>query len=78
MKLLFILSTAIVLTACSTTTVKTNVPVNMANPASVYCHQQGGKLSIVDTDSGKTGYCTLPSGELVEEWTLFKRDHPQK
>lgn len=78
MKLLLILSTAMALTACSTTTVKTNVPVNMANPASVNCHQKGGKLSIIEADSGKTGYCTLPSGELVEEWTLFKRDHPQK
>jgi putative hemolysin len=78
MKSILITCAVMVLTACSTTTVKTNVPVNMANPASVYCHQSGGKLSVIDTASGKTGYCTLPSGELVEEWTLYKRDHPQK
>jgi len=49
--------------------------VGMANPASVYCQQLGGKLDMVESDSGTTGYCTLPSGERVEEWALFRRDN---
>lgn len=49
--------------------------VGMANPASVYCQQLGGELDMVESDSGTTGYCTLPSGERVEEWALYRRDH---
>jgi putative hemolysin len=48
----------------------------MANPASVYCQQRGGKLEIVkDRDGGEVGYCSLPGGERIEEWALFRRDH---
>lgn len=50
--------------------------VGMANPASVYCQQRGGKLEIVkDKDGGEVGYCSLPGGERIEEWALFRRDH---
>ena len=50
--------------------------IGMANPASVYCRQHGGKLEIVkDKDGGEVGYCTLPGGERIEEWALFRRDH---
>ncbi|CAH5095035.1 hypothetical protein AI2912V1_1979 [Klebsiella pneumoniae] len=49
--------------------------LGMANPASVYCVKQGGKLDIVKTDKGEVGYCTLPSGERIEEWTLYRRDN---
>ena len=51
-------------------------PVGMASPASVYCGQLGGKLQIVQAVGGETGWCTLPGGERVEEWVLFRRDHP--
>ncbi|WP_342353247.1 DUF333 domain-containing protein [Providencia rustigianii] len=47
----------------------------MANPASVYCAKLGGKLDIVNTNDGQVGYCTLPSGEKIEEWSLYRRDH---
>nr|WP_244193700.1 DUF333 domain-containing protein [Pantoea cypripedii] len=47
----------------------------MANPASVYCHDKGGKLSLISSNGQTTGYCTLPSGELIEEWALYHRDH---
>ena len=26
----------------------------------------------------KGGWCTLPDGTVIEEWALFRRDHPQK
>jgi hypothetical protein len=51
-------------------------PIGMANPASVYCAKLGGKLDIVKERDGEVGYCTLPSGERIEEWALFRRDHP--
>lgn len=69
---------SLALAACSTESATPAKPGNaqMANPASVYCGQLGGKLEIVkDKDGGEVGYCMLPSGERVEEWTLFRRDH---
>jgi putative hemolysin len=50
----------------------------MANPASVYCAAQGGKLSIENQSAGQVGICTLPDGTQIEEWALYRRDHPPK
>lgn len=47
--------------------------IDIANPASVNCVKQEGKLNIVRSDKGDVGYCTLPSGERVEEWVLYHR-----
>ena len=44
----------------------------IANPASVYCVQQGGRLEIVRTDKGEVGICVLPDGRRIEEWTFFR------
>jgi uncharacterized protein len=54
--------------------VKGSEPVaNMANPASVNCVKQGGKVDIrTAPDGGQTGYCLLPDGHECEEWALFR------
>lgn len=74
-----LLFAAIVLAGCSAnkSTADENQPlsVGMANPASVYCVEKGGKSEIEETTAGQTGYCLLPSGEKIEEWALFRRDH---
>jgi hypothetical protein len=45
----------------------------IANPASVYCEQQGGKLEIrTDANGGQYGVCTLKSGMECEEWTYYR------
>ena len=44
----------------------------IANPASVYCVQQGGKLEIVATKKGQIGICVLPDGRRIEEWKFFR------
>lgn len=44
----------------------------MANPAAVACLEAGGKLTKIYTDKGEQGMCTLPSGEVCEEWAFFK------
>ena len=53
--------------------------VGMANPASVYCVELGGK-SVIETDSAgaQTGFCHLQDGTKVEEWALYRRDHPAR
>ena len=50
--------------------------IGTPNPASVWCMEKGGRLEIVkDKDGNESGLCVLPSGERVDEWTLFRRDH---
>ncbi len=48
--------------------------VGLANPASVYCVEQGGTVEIVDEDGGQVGYCNLPDGTRVEEWEYFRAE----
>lgn len=48
----------------------------MANPASAACTQAGGTLTMVRTDKGEVGMCTLPSGVVCEEWKFFRGECP--
>lgn len=44
----------------------------LANPASVYCTEQGGMLEIRNDDSGgEVGYCVFDDGSECEEWVYF-------
>ncbi|WP_338331415.1 DUF333 domain-containing protein [Acetobacter sp. LMG 32666] len=52
--------------------------LRMPNPASVYCVKKGGELKMETTDKGQVGYCHLPDGSVVEEWTLFRQEHPRQ
>jgi len=71
---------ATILTACNTVNpANDKKPIGMANPASEYCVKQGGKLiPQKDKDGGEYSLCQLPNGQTVEEWELFRKDHPQK
>ena len=44
----------------------------LANPASVFCAQSGGKSEIRKGPRGQYGVCRLPDGRVVEEWTYFR------
>jgi putative hemolysin/predicted secreted protein len=50
----------------------TNAPVGMANPASTYCVQQGGKVEIRKTAQGEAGYCVFPDKSECDEWAYFR------
>ncbi|MGO3892373.1 MAG: putative hemolysin [Paenalcaligenes sp.] len=70
-----VIVTAVVgLSGCAPTESK----VGMANPASTYCVDIGGSVSIQNTGGGDIGICTLPDGSTIEEWELFRRDNPQR
>ena len=47
--------------------------------ASEYCvKEKGGRIEIVTDQSGtQKGICNLPDGTAVDEWELFRKDHPQ-
>ena len=78
MKRLSIAAGLLLLGGCTTGDKQAPASVGMANPASVYCAEQGGKLSIENQPAGQVGICTLPDGTQMEEWALYRRDHTQK
>ncbi|MFM8999555.1 MAG: DUF333 domain-containing protein [Actinomycetota bacterium] len=49
----------------------------IANPASVFCEEQGGTLEIVDEAGGQVGYCNLPDGTRIEEWEYYRSMNPE-
>lgn len=47
--------------------------VGMANPASVYCEEQGGQLDIrTDAQGGQYGVCIFADGSECDEWAFFR------
>ena len=47
--------------------------VGLANPASVYCTEQGGKLDIRTTaDGNQTGFCIFADNSECEEWSYYR------
>lgn len=68
------------LTACATLRVQSAEPtatdvsqINLPNPASVYCEQNGNNLEIVTADDGsQNGVCVFPDGSTCDEWAYFR------
>jgi uncharacterized protein len=85
-KTLVILATllllGILLSACSPAAAPTAYPApaatntssaGIANPASVFCTDHGGKLEIITAaDGSQTANCTLPDKTVCEEWAYFR------
>jgi hypothetical protein len=69
----------VVLSACSTqtpqpvTATATQDTTNMANPASVYCQEQGGKIEIrAAQDGSQYGVCVFKDDSECEEWAYYR------
>lgn len=69
---------ALALTGCTEATPPEKAgpeKVGMANPASVFCEEQGGTLELrpvgLSAAEGVAGYCHLPDGRVVEEWAYY-------
>ncbi len=50
----------------------------MANPASVYCVEQGGQLEMVTENDQRVTYCVTKDGEKIEQWEYFRQNHDQQ
>jgi putative hemolysin len=68
-----------VMTACtvfrvnSEPAVTEGTQVNMPNPASVYCTQNGNKLEIrTAADGSQSGVCVFPNGSTCDEWAYYR------
>ncbi|AKQ55858.1 putative hemolysin [Bordetella hinzii] len=73
-----IAATALLAAGCAKPPQDAPRPIGMPNPASAYCIERGGRLVIEDRPAGQIGICTLPDGTRIEEWELYRRDHPPK
>jgi putative hemolysin len=60
------------LAACGGGGVPVEDGAEVANPASVYCEEQGGTVEIVETDDGQVGVCVLDDGRECEEWAYYR------
>ncbi len=62
-----------VATEVATPVVPAQGSTGLANPASVYCGQVGGKTEIKkDATGAEYGICTFPNGSSCEEWALYR------
>ena len=63
---------ALVLTGCGGDEDNEN-ETGLANPASVFCEQQGGTVEIrTDESGGQLGFCVFPDGNECEEWAFYR------
>jgi putative hemolysin len=86
LKICLLIASTLLLNACEPKSIEQAAPVKenlaadkvgLANPASTYCIAQGGSLDIQTEDAGQVGYCTLPDGQRIEEWQLYRNSkHP--
>lgn len=50
-----------------------NTSTGLANPASVYCEEQGGRVEIRTAEDGSQfGVCVFPDGSECEEWAFYE------
>lgn len=70
---------AMVLTGCSTYegATRSNEYTSAANPAAVYCVQQGGELDTVTENGERVTYCLLSENERVEQWEYYRKNHKE-
>jgi putative hemolysin len=70
---LLVLSITVLAAACSPKQASPTPVANMANPASVYCEQNGGTSEIVTAaDGSQSGNCVFPDGSKCDEWAYFR------
>jgi putative hemolysin len=68
----FALAAVLIISGCSSSD-ENGDQSELANPASVYCEQQGGTVDIrTDESGGQIGYCVFADGTEVEEWAYYR------
>lgn len=77
--LMMAMAVTAVLAGCSTYegATRSTEYTSAANPASVYCVQQGGELETMTENGERVTYCVLSDNERVEQWEYY-RDHHQE
>ena len=62
-----------IISACGTDAATPETNVGLANPASVYCEDNGGTLEFrSDTEENVSGVCVFVDGSECDEWAFFR------
>ena len=70
---IFFVSLFFLLMSCERRRATPSPQTGIANPASVYCEEHGGKLEIrTDSSGGQVGICIFSDGSECEEWAYFR------
>jgi Tol biopolymer transport system component/putative hemolysin len=67
---LALILSALIISGCGTSTVEPTT--GLANPASVYCEEQGYTLEMRTDENGTYGVCIFPDGSECEEWAFYR------
>lgn len=73
-KIVLISAVILLTTACAKKETTSNHP-QLANPASQYCIDVGGKSELIKNEQGWYGLCHLPDGTSIDEWQLYRSKH---
>ena len=70
---LWILAVTVLSVSCSPKQASPTPAANLANPASVYCEKNGGRLDLrQDASGGVAGVCVFPDGSECDEWAYLR------
>ena len=70
---LLMLTVSVLSTSCTPHPAGPTAVTNIANPASVYCEERGGRLELqYDAAGGVAGMCFFPDGSTCDEWAHFR------
>jgi len=67
---LALILSALIISGCGTSA--TQPTTGLANPASVYCEEQGYTLEMHTDENGAYGVCIFPDGSECEEWAFYR------
>jgi putative hemolysin len=56
----------------ATNSAEDSSPKQIANPASTYCFDHGGKIEMRESDMGVQGTCVFSDGSECEEWQYYR------
>ena len=74
---ILIIINILALSACAQQETQSQGGVGMANPASVYCEEQGGTvINKVRGELGEYGVCVFEDNMQCDEWAMYRGECP--
>jgi len=71
--MIVLISAIFALTACKSVTLQPTATIEIPNPASVFCKENGGTLEMRQAADGSVaGFCHFSDGSECDEWAYFR------
>jgi putative hemolysin len=73
--MLVLVTVILTLTACKSETLQPTATIEIPNPASVFCKENGGTLEMRQAADGSVaGFCLFADGSECDEWAYFRSE----